>query len=92
MVKTESKQELFVFWNYHNGSFETLLGGYVDRFDDNGRAYVPSYQMWVKPIAIFPESAVKEIRNKIKELEKEFFDKKSKLLTEYKEKINSLIK
>lgn len=86
-----SDQKLFAFFEYFNGSFDTFLCGPIDRFDERGQAFIPSYQMYVKPIAVFPAQIGEKIFEEIEELEREFSNKKKELNDQYSKAIKSLI-
>jgi hypothetical protein len=88
---TKVNQELIAFWKYHNGDYETLLGEIIEKFGETGNAYVPNYQMWVRPVMILPLQEGREFLGILKDTEYQFKREKENLIKKYKERVQDFI-
>jgi hypothetical protein len=76
-------QTLYAFWEYDQPPY--LLGGIVERFADSGRVKVQGYGgMLFKPVAIIPDRAGKEARERILRLREKYYKSEKALKIKYK--------
>ena len=64
--------KLFAFWSYHNGYFDTFLGGEVTNVYENGNVEIKEYGSGssFKPVKILPLEIGREKYENIKSAER----------------------
>jgi hypothetical protein len=66
-MNDETTINLFVFWHYHDGTIQTVLGSRADKMRSDGRCRTTSYGgMWVTPVRLLPVDAGEEILAAVK--------------------------
>lgn len=82
-------QELFAFWK--NDLFPYCLGGKIEKIEDGGNVYIPSYQTYFKPIIILPAEQGIKIKEQLIELSYEYKKEQEALKEKYMKKLNEII-
>lgn len=80
---------MIVFWGY--SEFPYLLGGQTQLQRPDGRWYVSSYQMWVKPKFELSDGPGLELLGQLKGLEEAYKKECEQLRASYEEERDALI-
>jgi hypothetical protein len=76
---------VMVFWGYDQFPFILASGGTLE---DDGRAFVPAYNMRIRPMKIMPLKEGKAVKERLKELE----DEQNKTLKSMRKCFNARLK
>lgn len=89
-----AEQELFAFWRYDSGFgwLKKCLCGKIEKFNESGSVYIPSYQASFFPFKILPMKQALEIKARLDVLEVQYRNELKELKEKYDKLHDEIIK